>query len=352
MTTAAAKSKNKGGQDAKGKPVGGAKASGLGLGGIGDLSSLLDGPAASKDGPLLLALELIDEDPNQPRTKDNPGFSPESIAEIGATIQARGVKSPISVRENPDEPGRYIINHGARRYRGSMWAEKQTIPAFIDNDYNEADQVIENLQRNELTAREVADFIGRELAKNKKKGDIAKELGKSAAFVSQHVTLLDLPDPIAEAFNAGRVKDVTVVNELVTAYKKNPDEVTAWLDDDSQEITRGTVKLLREFLDDKREHEQQRDPNTVDAFKGKTDAEGDGQDEESEGQVPAKEKKPDDPEKLKKAIVQVKHDDRPGRLILTRRPPADGWAWMKYEDDGQEVEVNLAKVHLVALMEG
>jgi ParB family chromosome partitioning protein len=91
----------------------------------------------------------------------------------------RGVKTPISVRDNPDAAGRYLINHGARRVRASKLAHKTSIPAFIDNDYNEADQVIENLQRNELTPREIADFIGRELAKGKKKGDIAKELGKS-----------------------------------------------------------------------------------------------------------------------------------------------------------------------------
>ena len=347
--------KKKAPQTAAEKPKGG----GLGLDGLGDLSSLLDEPqaanAAPGGGPQELPLDLIDEDPHQPRTADNPGFSPESIAEIGETIKARGVKSPISVRENPDAPGRYLINHGARRYRGSKWAHKTTIPAFIDNDYNEADQVIENLQRNELTAREIADFIGRELAKGKKKGEIAKEIGKSPAFVTQHVTLLDLPEPIAEAFNSGRGKDVTVINELVTAYKKNPDEVAAWLADDSQELTRGSVKLLREFLEDKRSHEDgDRDPNTVDALTGKTDAEaGDGeqgpQDDDAKGK---KEPKEADPDKLKKAIIQVKHDDRPARLILNRRPPAEGWAWLKYEDDGQEFEADLGTVQLVALLEG
>ena len=30
---------------------------------------------------------------------------------------------------------------------------------------------------------------------------------------------------------------------------RNSDEVAAWLADDSQELTRGSVKLLREFLD-------------------------------------------------------------------------------------------------------
>lgn len=326
------------------------ESSGLGLDGLGDLAGLLnEQPVANAGGPQELPLDLIDEDPHQPRTADNPGFSPESIAEIGETIKARGVKSPISVRENADAPGRYLINHGARRYRGSKWAGKTTIPAFIDNDYNEADQVIENLQRNELTAREIADFIGRELAKGKKKGEIAKEIGKSPAFVTQHVTLLDLPEPIAEAFNTGRAKDVTVINELVTLYKKAPNEVTAWLDDESQELTRGSTKLLREFVDDKRSGE--RDSNTVDAFSGKTDGEGEQgpQDDDAKGKKEPKEANPD---KLKKAIIQVKHDDRPARLILNRRPPAEGWAWLKYEDDGQEFEADLGTVQLVALLEG
>ncbi|EEE2967606.1 TPA: ParB/RepB/Spo0J family partition protein [Escherichia coli] len=358
MTAAQAKTTKKNTAAAAQEAAGAAQPSGLGLDSIGDLSSLLDAPAASQggSGPIELDLDLIDEDPHQPRTADNPGFSPESIAEIGATIKERGVKSPISVRENQEQPGRYIINHGARRYRGSKWAGKKSIPAFIDNDYNEADQVIENLQRNELTPREIADFIGRELAKGKKKGDIAKEIGKSPAFITQHVTLLDLPEKIADAFNTGRVRDVTVVNELVTAFKKRPEEVEAWLDDDTQEITRGTVKLLREFLDEKG-----RDPNTVDAFNGQTDAErdaeaGDGQDGEDGDQdgKDAKEKgaKEPDPDKLKKAIVQVEHDERPARLILNRRPPAEGYAWLKYEDDGQEFEANLADVKLVALIEG
>jgi ParB family chromosome partitioning protein len=238
-------------------PRRGPPASGLDLESIGDLSDLLNQPETRRErlsGRSNCPSNLIDEDPHQPRTKDNPGFLPESLEELARTIRLRGVKTPISVRDNPDAAGRYLINHGARRVRASRLAHKTTIPAFVDNDYNEADQVIENLQRNELTPREIADFIGRELAKGKKKGDIAKELGKSPAFVSQHVTLLDLPDPIAEAFNSGRCRDVTVINELVTAHKKARNEVGLWLADDTQEITRGSVKLLREYLDDKRQH--------------------------------------------------------------------------------------------------
>jgi ParB family chromosome partitioning protein len=354
-------------------------AAGLGLESLGDLdlSGLLSEPTAVGDPkkPYEISLDLIDEDPDQPRHADNPGFSPESIAEIGQTIKDRGVKSPISVRENPDVAGRYIINHGARRYRGSRWAGKETIPAFVDNDYNHADQVIENLQRNELTPREIADFIGRELASGKKKLDIAREIGKSPAFVTQHVTLLDLPEPIAEAFNNGRVRDVTVVNELVKAFQKNEDEVEAWLEDDSQELTRGSVKLLREFIDSKSSPTNlpsftgSRDPHTVDAVSGVIDAEQTAtntapieppvinrEEKSSEPErnldLNQEREKVHDPEKFKKAIVQVRHDDRPGRLLLNKRPPAHGFAWVKYDDDGHEFEADLSTVELVAVIEG
>jgi len=343
MTTATKKTPVNATTGAAGRP----QTSGLGLDSMGDLSALLDAPtaAANGGGPLMLEMDLIDEDPHQPRTKDNPGFSDESLDELAASIKLRGVKTPISVRDNPEAQGRYIINHGARRFRGSKRAGKAAVPGFVDNDYNEADQVVENLQRNELTAREIADFIGRELAKGIKKGEIAKAISKSAAFVSQHVTLLDLPDPIAEAFNSGRAKDVTVINELVTAFKKKPQEVGDWLGDENQEITRGSVKLLREFLDDKKKHEQQ-DEGGEEAGDG---GDSDGQDGKA---AKKKEEKPDDPEKLKKAIVQVQHNERSARLILNRRPPAEGFAWLKYDDDGHEFEANLAQVQLVALLEG
>ena len=291
--------------------------------------------------PLELDLALIDEDPRQPRTV----FDRESLAEMTATIRLRGVKTPISVRPNPDIEGRYIINHGARRYRASKLAGKTTIPAFIDSDYNEFDQIIENLQRDGLTPREIADFIGRELAKGKKKGEIAKAIGKSPAFVSQHVTLLDLPDPIAEVFNSGRCRDVTLINELVTVYKKKPAEITTWLQDEEMDITRRSIKVLRDFLEEKEKAELPQE--------AQQELEDEHENENQELTDREIKERPNEskPDKLKKLIVQVEHEGRTARLLLNRLPSAKGFAWLKYEE-GHEAEVELAKVQLVAVLEG
>jgi ParB family chromosome partitioning protein len=291
--------------------------------------------------PVGLEISIVDEDPGQPRMHDNPGFADKSLHELAESIRNRGVKTPISVRENPVVRGRYIINHGARRFRSSRIAGKTTIPAYVDNDYSEADQVIENLHRNALTPREVANFIGRELAKGLKKSEIAQAISKSPAFVTQHANLLDLPDVIADAFRSGRAKDVTVVSELLIAYKKYAIEVSEWLRDESQEITRGAVKRLREYLNEINHRSIQ------------------------EAILPASEPQEDvlktrsvtladddlARKRLKKPSLRVVHLHRSGRLLLYRLPTLEAYAWLRYDDTAEEEMALLDEIKLISLRE-
>jgi ParB/RepB/Spo0J family partition protein len=202
---------------------------------------------------LELALDLIEEDPNQPRNE----FDPVTLQELADTIRLRGVKTPISVHPNLQKDGYFIINHGARRFRASILAGKESIPAFIDSDYTQSDQLIENLQRDNLTPREIADFIGRQVSKGLKSVEVANEIGKSEAFVSQHLNLLNLPDPIAKLFNSGEIRDVIVINDLLRAYKQDQARLTKWLNNPDQEITRSSIRLFREFIKNKDTHYQE-----------------------------------------------------------------------------------------------
>ena len=296
------------------------------------------GDTGAEGRPLALQLDHIDEDPEQPRSAANPGFTAHSLAELAASIRLRGVKTPISVRHHPDRPGRYIINHGARRYRASRLAQLATIPGFIDDDYSATDQVVENLQRNELTAREIANYIGRELSKGLKRGQIASNISKSPAFVTQHAALLDLPEPIALAFNQGRVRDVTTVNELVTAYKVQPGAVAAWLGEGEPEITRGAVKLLRAFLGEKF---GQGEPLAVEE-----DSAGPAPQEAATLNAAAVET---GHRRWRCGSVVVMHQQRECILLLGRRPGGEGRAWIRQED-GVEVEIALAEVQPLRLL--
>ncbi|PTN11863.1 ParB/RepB/Spo0J family partition protein [Nitrosomonas aestuarii] len=203
---------------------------------------------AAPAGATEIDINLIIEDIHQPRKE----FNKETLRELTETVKLRGVKSPISVRPNPDKPGTYIINHGARRYRASINAGLKKIPVFVDTDYSEADQVIENLQRDNLTSREIADFIGRQLAAGKTKSEIARHIGKTNPYITTHATLLDLPDPIDEVYRSGRCTDVTALYDLTRIYKINKEEVTGWLNLSApEEISRLDVKHFSKFLEQK-----------------------------------------------------------------------------------------------------
>ncbi|MCB1986377.1 MAG: ParB/RepB/Spo0J family partition protein [Burkholderiales bacterium] len=205
---------------------------------------------ATPTGATEIDIDLIIEDIHQPRKE----FNQDTLRELTETVKLRGVKSPISVRPNSDKPGTYIINHGARRYRASINAGLKTIPAFIDTDYSEADQVIENLQRDNLTSREIADFIGRQLAAGKTKSDVARQLGKTNPYITTHAALLDLPDPIDEIYRAGRCTDVTAIYDLTRLYKANKEEVINWLNLSApEEISRLDVKHFSKFLELKKQ---------------------------------------------------------------------------------------------------
>ena len=338
------------------------------------LATPTDPVATHKKELLDLELSLIDEDPNQPRREDNPGFSEEKLNELVKSITRRGVKTPISVHNHPEKPGRFIINHGARRFRASKMAGKKTIPAHIDNDYTRTDQLTENLLREGNTPLEIATAIGEFLKRGMKKKEIAESIGKTAGYVTQYSSLLKLPKSIGTAFRNNRITDVTIIYELVQLHRDYPDEVDTWVNDESQEFTRGSMKYLRIYLAQKEEeselaqdmpggdiqlypggeteHAQDASHSSIDTAASAYSSGTDGEFSLAEISAGKNTGHQADPGKFKKAIVKVLHNNRVARLMLDRRPTAEGYAWLKYEDDGNAFEAALCDVQLTAILEG
>ena len=117
--------------------------------GFPDLASFESG------GLLHLPIDTIDEDPDQPRSE----FDVAALEELASTIRTRGVLQPVSVRPHPQSPGRWMLNFGSRRYRASKLADRDVIPAFVDESFDTYAQVIENEQREALKPLELALFI-------------------------------------------------------------------------------------------------------------------------------------------------------------------------------------------------
>lgn len=208
------------------------------------LADLGTGITAAPNGKALeINLADIHEDPDQPRRI----FDESSLKELAENIKERGVIQPISVRPRPE--GGYYINVGARRFRASVMAGLQTIPAIIlemGTDTLRFAQMAENIHRENLTPLEIGHFILSEVAKGKKKGEIAKALGKGSSFVSHHVKLAEGPAWIQDLSVRGVCSDVQTLSELIKLDESGKVENLQERASGLESISRADVKTLEQ----------------------------------------------------------------------------------------------------------
>jgi len=197
-------------------------------------------PAPQDGAPMQLPVDAIDEDPGQPRFE----FDEEALHELAATIRERGVRQPISVRPSPAAAGRWLLNFGARRLRASKLAGRADIPAFVDLSADSYDQVIENEQREALKPLELALFIQRRLSMGDSQAEIARRMGKSKAYVTYAMALIDAPDWLLAAYREGRCRGLKELHDLRRLAVEHPQVVEAWVSDHDA-ITRHEVAAFR-----------------------------------------------------------------------------------------------------------
>lgn len=201
-------------------------------------------PTGGEGGtPLRIPLDAIDEDPDQPRQE----FDDQSLDELAETIRERGVRQPVSVRTHPTQPGRWMLNFGARRLRACKQVGLSEIPAFVDQTANSVDQFIENEQRKGLSPLEIALFVQRALNQGQTQADIARAIGKSRQYVTMATALIDPPDWLMAAYREGRCRGLNELHELRKLAGEHPQYVEAWTSDRSP-ITRDAVMALRAEL--------------------------------------------------------------------------------------------------------
>ena len=151
-------------------------------------------------------LNLDDVLPNrfQPRIV----FDEKAINELTESIKEHGVIQPIVVRKVADK---YEIIAGERRYKASVLAGKNTIPAIV-TDLNDKDSaeiaLIENVQRQNLTPIEEAVSYKKILDMGYlNQSDLATKLGKTQSTIANKLRLLNLSDKVQEALLEERISE-------------------------------------------------------------------------------------------------------------------------------------------------
>ncbi|MBO7188148.1 MAG: ParB/RepB/Spo0J family partition protein [Tidjanibacter sp.] len=172
------------------------KGLGRGLGAILDIESLSE-EAKSVARLEEIAVGDIIPNPNQPRTN----FDQEALAELADSIRTLGLIQPMTVKK--DVAGKYMIISGERRWRASQAAGLEKVPAYI----REVDEVelhemalVENIQRQDLNAMEIAISLGRLIDEcGVTQENVAQRVGKKRSTVANYLRLLQMSPEIQAA---------------------------------------------------------------------------------------------------------------------------------------------------------
>ncbi|MBR4995908.1 MAG: ParB/RepB/Spo0J family partition protein [Alistipes sp.] len=149
-----------------------------------------------------IAVESIIPNPTQPRTK----FDDEALAELADSIKQLGVIQPITVKKQGEQ---YIIISGERRWRAAQMVGVKSLPAYIrdvDDENLHAMALVENIQRQDLNAIEIALGMQRLIEEcGLTQEAMADKVGKKRSTVSNYMRLLNLPNEVQLALKEGLI---------------------------------------------------------------------------------------------------------------------------------------------------
>jgi ParB family chromosome partitioning protein len=168
------------------------------------LSALLGEDTGIKNdfGPSQIDLDLIEPNPEQPRTR----FPEAALDELAQSIVSNGIVQPVVVRK---AGGRYQIVAGERRWRAAQRAGLRKVPVTIKDVSDEKLlelALIENIQRQELNPieearafRKLIDTIG--LTQEQ----VSARVGKERTLIATTLRLLKLPNDIQSLIEEGKL---------------------------------------------------------------------------------------------------------------------------------------------------
>lgn len=156
-------------------------------------------------------IRLIDTLPQVRKT-----FKEEKIAELAADIAEHGILQPLVVQQTGD---RFTLLIGERRLRAIKYMAGETAPCIIATvapALANHVQLMENIQREDLNTKDLAEAIKGLWESFGSAAEVAKRCHKSPSWVSKRLALALGVGPATTALLDGNVKDV----ELLYQFKK------------------------------------------------------------------------------------------------------------------------------------
>lgn len=210
-----------------------------------------DDTSPTSAGIFEIPLSEIQVNPYQPRTHFDKG----ALQELADSIRVQGIIQPITVRRITD--GEYQLISGERRYQATRMAGMDKIPAYVRtaNDQQMLEMaLIENIQRENLNALEIANSYQRLLAEcDLKQEELGDRVGKNRTTVNNYLRLLKLPPDIQaglrdEKISMGHARAIINIEDIdkqLDIYNRTVEEEL------SVRKVEALVKALNEAPDEK-----------------------------------------------------------------------------------------------------
>ncbi|MDH4943632.1 ParB/RepB/Spo0J family partition protein [Sulfurimonas sp. C5] len=182
---------------------------------LGEIDEAYENEGTHRDVILEISIKDIRPNPFQPRKH----FDEEALQELADSIKNDGLIQPIVVKEDIDG---YVLIAGERRFRASKLAKLKEIKAIVLNSDEQKMRkfaLIENIQREELNAVELAESYG-ELIKlhDLTHEELSAMIHKSRAHITNTLRLLQLSKKTLKALvektiSAGHAKILVGLDE-------------------------------------------------------------------------------------------------------------------------------------------
>ena len=223
---------------------------------LGEDSNISIAASAENSSLKMLAIDLIDRGPFQPRRD----FDQDALDSLADSIKTQGLVQPILVRPVEDKNS-YEIVAGERRWRAAQIAGLHDIPVIIkDVSDNEAMCIalIENIQRQDLNPLEEAGALERLINEFEMTHDaVAETVGRSRPAVSNLLRLLELDNRVKKMVETGKL-DMGHARALLSLSP--PRQLEAALRIVKQGLSvRATENLVKQFLDNNQQNRPKKD---------------------------------------------------------------------------------------------
>ena len=172
----------------------------------------------------LLPIDHLQPNPLQPRGV----ITPESLTELIDSIKTHGIIQPLVVAHTP---AGYQLIAGERRWRASKLVGLKEVPVRIIETSPQGMlemAIVENVQRSDLNPIDRANSFERLIQEfSLSNSDICTRIGKSPAFVSNTLRLLELPDALKDGLISGVISEgharalaaIPDRQQMIEAYK-------------------------------------------------------------------------------------------------------------------------------------